>query len=162
MTGFQVERGEEPRSLWPSLLIGVVVVAVVVGIFAWMGKQPAGPAPTVAPMPFGAAEKAYTSQLKFEQMKVSRFANMLNQEVTYLDGIVVNKGNRSVANVQLNVEFFNVENQVVKSQTVHLLGDGAAPIAAGESREFRLGFELIPDDWDMQVPNVRVIGILFR
>ena len=162
MTGFQAEPREKERSLWPSLLIGAVVVAVVVAIFAWMGKQPAGPAPRIAPMPFGAAEKTYASQLKFDQMRVSRFANMLNQEVTYLDGTVINQGNRSVANVQLKVEFFNVENQLVKSQTVPLLGEGAAPIPPGTSREFRLGFELIPDDWDMQVPAVRVTGILFR
>ena len=162
MMAFQVEPSEKRRSLLPFLLIGAVVVAAAVAIFAWMGEQPSGPAPAVAPMPFGAAEKAYASQLKFEQMKVSRFANMLNQEVTYLDGTVVNQGNRTVANVQLTVEFFNVENQVVKRQTLPLLGYGAAPIPPGTSREFRLGFEQIPDDWDMQVPGVRVTGILLR
>ena len=75
---------------------------------------------------------------------------------------VEDQGNRAVANVQVTVEFLNVENQVVKRQTLPLLGDRAAPIPPGTSREFRLGFEQIPDDWDMQVPGVQVTGILLR
>ena len=35
----------------------------------------------------------------------------------------------------------------------------AAPIRPGEEREFRLIFETIPGNWNMQMPEVRVIRV---
>jgi hypothetical protein len=33
----------------------------------------------------------------------------------------------------------------------------AAPLKPGDEQEFRLTFEAVPDNWNMQMPEVRVI-----
>jgi hypothetical protein len=35
----------------------------------------------------------------------------------------------------------------------------AAPLKPGDEQEFRLTFEVVPDNWNMQMPEVRVIHI---
>jgi hypothetical protein len=161
MVNFKIEPSEKPRSLWPFLLIGAVVVVVLLLVFGWV-ERPGPAGPVEKPLPFGAAEQAYAGNVKFENMKMSRFANFLNQEVTYLDVDIDNQGNRSIAALAVTVEFRNIENQVVKRQTLRPLGEQAAPIAPGERRSFRLAFEQIPDDWNMQYPNIKVTGLVLR
>jgi len=46
------------------------------------------------PLPMGSAEQAYASQIHFLEPKMSRAANFLNQEVTYVFCTVENGGNR--------------------------------------------------------------------
>jgi hypothetical protein len=162
MVNFKVDPGEKQRSLWPFLLIGAVVVVVLVLVFSWLGGRPAGPAPEAKPLPFGATEQAYAGKIKFENLKMSRFANMFNQEVTYLDGDMVNEGDRSVAGLQVTVVFRDIENNVVLRQTVRPLNGRAAPLAPGERRPFRLAFEQIPDSWNMQYPSIQVTGLVLR
>ncbi|MDE3135094.1 MAG: DUF2393 family protein [Acidobacteriota bacterium] len=161
MVNFKIESEEKHRSLWPFLLIGVVVVAVLVVVFGWV-ERPGPPGPAAKPLPFGAAEQAYAGKVKFENLKMSRFANFLNQEVTYIDGDIVNQGDRSIAALAVTVEFRNIENKVVMRQTQRPLSEQAAPIAPGERRSFRLAFEQIPDDWNMQYPKIQVTGLVLR
>ncbi len=161
MVNFKVEPEEKPRSLWPFLLIGAVVVVVLVVVFGWL-ERPGPPGPSAKPLPFGAAEQVYAGNVKFENLKMSRFANFLNQDVTYLDVDIVNGGDRAIADLAITVEFRNIESQVVKRQTLRPLDEHAAPIAAGERRSFRLAFEQIPDDWNMQYPKIQVTGLVLR
>ena len=114
------------------------------------------------PLPVGAAEQAHAGKVKLESLKMSRFANFLNQEVTYLDGDIVNGGDRPIAAIAVTVEFRNIENKVVLRQTQRPLNDHAAPLAPGERRPFRLAFEQIPDDWNMQYPSMQVTGLVLR
>jgi hypothetical protein len=162
MVKFEVDPGEKQRSLWPFLLIGAAVVVVLVLVFGWVEQRPGGPGPVVKPLPFGAAEQAYAGKVKFENLKMSRFANFLNQEVTYLDGDMVNGGDRPVAAIAVTLEFRNIENKVVLRQTQRPLEESAAPLAPGERRPFRLAFEQIPDDWNMQYPSMQVTGLMLR
>jgi hypothetical protein len=161
MVNFKIESEEKPRSLWPFLLIGALVVVALLLVFGWL-ERPGPPGPAAKPLPFGAAEQVYAGKVKFESLKMSRFANFLNQEVTYLDGDIVNQGDRSIAELAVTVEFRNIENQVVMRQTLRPVNEHAAPIAPGEHRSFRLAFEQIPDDWNMQYPNIRVTGLVLR
>lgn len=161
MVNFEVSPSEKRRSMWPFLLIGAAVVIVVVVLLGVLGG-PARPGPARKPLPFGAAEQAYAPNVKFTNPKMSRFANMLNQDVTYVDGEIVNEGNRSIAALAVTVVFRNVENKVVKRQTVRPLHPGAAPIAPGERRPFRLAFDQIPDSWNMRYPDMQVTGLVLR
>jgi hypothetical protein len=38
----------------------------------------------------------------------------------------------------------------------------AAPLQPGDDREFRLTFESVPDNWNTQMPEVRIIATEFK
>lgn len=159
---FQVEPTEKPRSLWPSLLAGAVIVVLLLVVFGFLSRHSARQSPAAKPLPFGSAEQGYAGSLKFENLKMSRFANMFNQEVTYLAGDIYNGGDRTIGNLAVTVEFHDVQNQVVMRETLRPLEPQPVPITPGERRPFRLGFEQVPDSWNMQYPTVRVTGLVLQ
>lgn len=142
--------------------MGAAIVVVLVVLFSWLARQPAQKGPAETRLPFGAAEQVYAPKVKFENLKMSRFANMLDQEVTYLAGDVENQGNRTIVNLQVTVEFRNAQNQVVLRQTTKALGERPVPIPPGGRRPFRIGFENVPSDWNVQYPNIQVTGLVLR
>jgi hypothetical protein len=89
--------------------------------------------------------------------------------MTYLDGHVQNTGDRIVNGVTVQVVFQNDEALAPAIKTVPLTlirmkepyidiePVSAAPLKPGDDREFRLTFEAVPDNWNSQMPEVRVI-----
>ncbi len=159
---FEVQSTEKPRGRWPFLLIGAAVVVVLVVLFSWVSRQTGRQSPGQARLPFGPAEQAYAPNVKFENLKMSRFANMLNQDVTYLAGEVVNQGNRTIADLQVTVEFRNQQNQVVLREARRLLGFEPVPIPPGGREAFRIGFDKVPSDWNVHYPNIQVTGLVLH
>lgn len=162
LVNFEIQPTERPRRLWPLLAAGAAIVVLLLLAFNWAARRSASRAPGLTPLPFGPAEQAYARHLEFQGLHMSRFGNMFNQDVTYLSGKVVNEGDRPLQDIQVTVEFRNAQNQVVLRETLRALGSHPAPLTAGESRDFQLGFEQVPDDWNMQYPSVRVTGLLLR
>lgn len=159
---FGLEPKEKRRSLWPFLLAGAAIVVVLLLAFGFLSHQSAKRAPIAKPLPFGPAEQHYASNVQFQNLSMSRFANMFHQEVTYLMGDIYNGGNRTVTNLEVTVEFQNVQKQVVLRQTVRPMGPKPAPIGPGQQQSFRLGFDQVPSDWNMVYPKIRVTGLALR
>ncbi len=145
-----------------------VIAATVVGLFMLAGilylgrpsKQTiAPPAPARLP-PLGAPEQAYLPHLHFSQLEMSRAANFLGQEVTYVDAVVTNAGPRRVRAIEIMLDFKDLVGQTVLRETVRPLGRRATPLPPGASREFRLTFEHVPVMWNQAVPEIRVTGLL--
>lgn len=159
---FEEKPTEKHRSLWPYLIAGaVIVVAVVVGL-GLFSTHKAKHSPATTSLPFGPAEKAYVSNVRFEQPKMSRYANMLHQEVTYVTGEIYNNGNRTIANMQVTMQFHDVQNHVVYSKSVRPLGANPKPLGPGQMRSFDLGFDQIPDTWNEVYPTIQVTGLLLK
>jgi hypothetical protein len=143
-----------------ALAAGTGVVLLLVGLAYLLSRGSAkqgGGQP--APLPFGAAEQAYAPQIHFSEIRLSRAANLLNQEFTYVVGTVENAGMRGVRNVEVSVEFHDLINQIVLRETVRVLPPGAPALRAGERREFQLTFESVPASWNRQAPSFRVTGL---
>lgn len=159
---FEAQSTEERRRLWPLLLAGAAIVLVLLVIFGSASHPNSPQAPSPKPLPFGAPEQSYASRVGFQNIQLSRFENMFKQQVTYVDGDIVNAGNRTIGDLEINVQFRNVQNQVVMQQTMRPLEPQPIPIGPGQQRSFRLAFEQVPDDWDMQNPTIRVTGLLLQ
>jgi len=154
-----VDSGEKSRPLWPFLLAGTAIVVLVLLGFGLASRHAARQAPAAKPLPFGPAEQSYAKNLQFENLKMSRFENMFHQQVTYLAGDVFNTGIRTVGNLEIGVEFRNIQNQVVLRQKVRPLGPSPTPLEPGERHSFRLGFDQVPAAWNEQYPAIRVTGL---
>jgi hypothetical protein len=156
-----VERSGLTLAAWG---VAALIVVAVVGALAFAGrKKPVAVPNTLQP------EDAYAVSLPLSQFAMSESANLSGGKLTYLDGHIGNTGYRTVTAVTVQAVFRNDEEMPPQIDTVPLTlirvkepyidtePVSAAPIKPGDDREFRLTFETMPDNWNQQMPEVRVI-----
>ena len=141
---------------------GIAVVALLIGIALVISHYSSSADSTVQkPLPWGASEQAYAPQIQFTEPKMSRAANFLNQEVTFIFGTVQNNGNKKIQQIEVTLEFHDVFNQVVLRDKERLFVNTAPPFQPGDQRDFQLSFESVPEQWNMVYPTVRITGLDF-
>jgi len=109
----------------------------------------------------GPDERAYTSTVGVDHIEISRAENFLHQEVTTISGEISNGGNRSLASVELTIEFYDDLNQIAQRETRSLFGPPGPPIPPGDHREFEVSFEHISTAWNMRQPVIKVTTVQF-
>jgi hypothetical protein len=153
----------ERRRLAILLAVGAAVVVLLAAglILVSRSLQPRGPA-AAAKLPFGPAEQAYAEQIHFQDIEMSRATNFLNQEFTYVTGAISNDGTRTLAGLEITIEFHDQFNQVILRQSQRVVGPTARPLLGGAQRAFQVTFEHIPLQWNQQYPSIRVTGLAFQ
>jgi hypothetical protein len=161
----------EARTGFPPLVwvVAALIVIVVAGALIFAGrKKPAEMPRTLQPV------DAYAASLPLSQFAMSESENLSGGKLTYLDGHVQNTGSKTVTAVTVQVVFANDEALSPEIDTLPLTLIGmkqpyidvqpvsANPLKPGDDREFRLTFDKVPDNWNTQMPVVRVIGISSR
>src|SRR5277367_421021 len=156
---------ESPDSNFRPVLIGVVIVALVVGVLLFFfrseQKNPAEPSP-------------YTTNLKFSDLKASAAQNFAGATVSYLDGQITNTGNQTVIHAVVQVTFKDDMGQTAQREElpIHVLRTGGpydeavdltiSPLAPGESKPFRLIFENISAQWNHAYPDLQISEVTVR
>jgi hypothetical protein len=118
-----------------------------------------GTAVVDAHLPFGPAEQKAAEHVHFHNIALSEATNMLNQNFTYVNGVVSDDGADTVKEVEVTIEFKNSMDQVGLRETRKLLGVGAAPLMGGDHRDFSVTLEAVPTDWNHEYPSIRVTGL---
>jgi hypothetical protein len=149
---------------WPVWAAAALIVVVVVAALAIAGRKKPAPLPTTLQ-----PADAYASSLPLSQFAMSESSNLSGGKLTYLDGHVKNTGDRTVAGATVQVVFENDEAMAPQIDTIPLTlirtrepyidtePLAADPIKPGEERDFRLIFESVPENWNTQMPRVRII-----
>jgi len=153
---------EERESNWRVLVIGVALVAFLVGVLAYISlsarKAPAAPPP-------------YAANVKISNPKMSAAENFVGATVSYIDGTVTNTGNRTVTHAMVAVIFKDSMGQLAQREDValHVLDTSgpypdavdlsAAPLGPGQSKPFRLTFETISQQWNHEYPELTVTDV---
>jgi len=157
----QEERGGLPKMVWGA---AALAVAVVVGVVVLAARKK----PEATPVTLQGAD-AYSASLPLTGFAMSEAGNLSGGKLTYLDGHVQNTGNKTVTGATVQVVFQNDEGLAPQIDTVPLTlirmkepyidtePIGADPIKPGEERDFRLTFETVPDNWNTEMPEVRLI-----
>ena len=154
----------EERSRLPvAFLIGIVIVGLLVGAALLYSKYstPAG-SEVEKPLPMGVEERSYAPNIHFLEPKMSRAANFLNQEVTYVFCTVENGGNRSVRQIEITIEFHDPFNQVILRDRQRLFLPTAPPFEPGQQRDVQVPYEHIPPQWNNGFPSITVTGLAFK
>ena len=93
---------------------------------------------------------------------------------TFIDGHIRNTGPRTVTGATVQVLFANSEAlpPQIETQPLTLIRTrepyvdtqlvGAAPLAPGDGREFRLIFESIGSNWNQQLPAIHIVQVSTR
>lgn len=145
---------------WLALLAGIAILAVIVVTMPRAPKQTASPAGGLTPsQPAGA-------MLQVSQVQLSPIGPEGSVNV---DGMVFNNGNNPVIGVTVEAVFRDTNNQVIDRVPTGMLGvekSGGAtkafadePLKPQETRQFRLQFHQVPQNWNHQAPEIRITNI---
>jgi Protein of unknown function (DUF2393) len=161
---------KEPRSPVPWI-VALVVAVIAVGVLLVVSRHHEPVNPGGAGL---APADPYAASLTITNVQMSQAGNMAGSQTTYVDGQVTNKGQETVSGITVQVAFHGLENPIAKKETMALplirtrqpyvdtQPVSAAPIRPGETREFRLIFDSIPQDWNQNYPEIRIITVTGR
>jgi hypothetical protein len=159
----------EPRSPLPwviSLVVALVIVLIGVVFTVTHRAQPVNPggAGLAPPDP-------YAASLPIGNLQMSQAGSVAGAQSTYIDGQITNTGQKTVTAITVQVAFHGFENPIARKETMPLTlirtrqpyvdtqPVAAAPIHPGETRDFRLIFDSLPQDWNQNYPEIRVIAV---
>ena len=105
---------------------------------------------------------------------MSQASNFAGSQLTYIDGVIANRGNRTVTNVVVEALFANDAGEAPQAEQVpftlirtrepyvdtQLVS--AAPLSPGASREFRLIYDDVSPMWNQQQPQLRILSVTTR
>ena len=156
----QIGQPETGRQFGIALIAGLIVVLIIGGAaYFWIQNTSSKPAAQAPPLPMGAAEQAYAQQIEFGNFDLSRASNFLNQQVTYVNGVVSNRGQRDIVEMEVTLEFRDISQNVILRDKQRMFGSKQKPLQSLEKREFQLNFENIPDTWNQVPPSFTVTGL---
>jgi Flp pilus assembly protein CpaB len=143
----------------------VLIVAAIVIFTMERGKEGA----TVTPI--SAAADPYAPSLPITNVVMSESSNLAGGKVTYIDGHIMNSGNKTVSGVSAQVLFRNAAKEVAQNETqplklirtrdpyIDLEPVSAAPLKPGDSQDFRLIFDAVTPDWNGVYPEIRIVRV---
>jgi len=156
---------ERPESGLRPILVGIVIVGIVVGVLALFfrseKKKPAAP-------------PAYAANLTFSDMKTSAAQNFVGATVSYIDGVITNKGDKTVIHAVVQVTFKDDMGQTAQREELPLrvLRTGGpydeavdfslSPLEPRQSKPFRLTFENISAQWNHAYPDLQITQVSVR
>lgn len=149
------------RQFGVALLAGFFIVAIVCVSVYFMTRGSGATPGAPPPLSMGAEEQAYAQQIHFGDFSLTRATNMLKMEITNVDGTIENAGNRTVAELEVALEFEDLSHNVIFRDTRRIL-EGAPTLAAGEKRAFRLSFDSVPAGWNQVPPKFTITGLLLK
>ncbi len=102
---------------------------------------------------------------------MSESTSLSGGKSTFVDGHIRNAGTKTVTAATVQVFFRNEEGMppAIETLPISLVRTrepyvdtqpiSAAPLKPGEDREFRLIFETIPANWNVQLPEIHIIRV---
>jgi hypothetical protein len=153
---------------WLPLAIAIAVVVIAGIIFYFVYSRGSG-SPRVTPV--NAPLDPYAANLHISGLAMSRSTNYIGAQITYVDGHIVNSGNRTVTGITAQVLFRDYTNIVTQNTTekmqfirtrtpyVDVEPVSAAPLKPGEGQDFRLIFDGVSSEWNGAYPEIRLIHV---
>jgi hypothetical protein len=142
-----------------NLIAPIVIIAAVLpiagGILWYLERSPRQPPerPTIT-----AQAKEYTKNLKLANVEMKATTSYVGGSITEILGDITNAGDRAVQLVELNCIFYDPSGLVVWRERVPIVRRRMNP---GETRNFRLPFENIPQSWNQAMPQLVIANITF-
>ena len=158
-----------PERNWlPLVVAAVIVIAIAVGVvLVFQHGKSAPPAVT----PISAATDPYAGNLTISKLAMSESSNLAGGKVTYLDGQIANQGDHTLTGITVQVLFRDPAHEVAQNETqplkiirtrdpyIDVEPLSATPLKPGESKDFRLIFDTVAQDWDGAFPEIRIIHV---
>lgn len=158
---------KEPRPILPWAIAGTVV-GLIVAVWLVMGRTPR---PLNPGGPGLAPPAAYAKYLTISNITMSTASTIIGATQTYVDGDITNHGDKTLTGITVQVAFHGFTTPIAQKNTmplelirtrqpaIDIEPVSASPIAPGQTKAFHLIFDHVPDDWNQQYPEIRVIAV---
>jgi hypothetical protein len=170
--GFLSSHQTSEKTLWMPWIVAAAVVVVGLGILVLVGghgsqNSQSGGAGMAPPDP-------YAASLPISGLQMSEATSFSGAKVTYIDGQIANHGNRTLTAITVQVGFHSDLGQyalrvalplsLIRTRQPYVDTEqvSAAPVEPGQIRDFRLIFDTVPPDWNVQYPEIRILSVRSR
>lgn len=155
-----------PPVAWAAA--GLVILALLAALL-FAGRHRSGPAPNAA-LPLD----PYAPNLPISGLVMSESTSLSGGKSIFIDGHLGNTGPGTLTAISIQVFFRNDENMppAIETLPIPLIRTrqpyvdtqpvSAAPLKPGDDREFRLIFENLPSNWNVQLPEIHVVRVTSR
>lgn len=146
-------------------VVALVAICFGLGVVYWLGRPMAN---------FSGGIDPYARNVVLGNVQVSRASNFAGDQLTYVDGTIENRGNRTITSMTLQASFatesgdapqtLQANVSLIRSREPHIETQpiSVAPLAAGQSKEFRLVFDNVSAAWNQQPPTLQTVDISTR
>jgi hypothetical protein len=167
--GFLASHQTREAVSWLPWIIAAAVIILGLGILVVVGGRGKTESPS-AGTGMSPADP-YAAQLPITNLQMSEATSFSGAKVTYIDGQIINRGDRTLNAITVQVGFHSDVGQfaqrlalplsLIRTREPYIDTEpvSAAPIEPGQSRDFRLIFDIVPPDWNLQYPEIRVISV---
>ena len=142
-----------------AIVIFVILIAGVGGFLYLSNAAKRGPK---GPPPLTPEARAYVHNLALSSFEMKANTSYLDQQVVEMTGKITNNGDRKLSVVMINCVFYDPYNQVVLRSRVPIVSRQMGGLAPGETKQFRLPFDEIPDGWNQAAPQLVIAQIEFQ
>jgi hypothetical protein len=133
------------------------MVLAVLGLKHWASGEKLVPSAGTQQQLASADLQDYAAHVHFGNIQMSRAENFLNQEITYISGVVSNDGPRRIVTMDVAADFRDFSGTIVLRETRHVFGGHGAVMEPGQRRDFQLAFESVPDTWNQNYPELKLV-----
>lgn len=121
-----------------------------------------GPSTPPEPPGLSAEAKAYTKYLGLSDFEMKASDSFMQSTLVELLGKISNKGDRKLKVVEITCIFYDPSMQyAVHRERVAIVRTKDGPLLPGQTRNFRLPFDAIPNTWNQATPQMVIAHIEF-
>ena len=149
---------KEKKGIPPALIIGIAVALVLGGGIFALAKFSGGPKGIVELTP---EAKAYTKNLKLASVEMKATEAYIGNAVVEITGKITNAGDQQIQQVDLMCVFYDTAGQVLTRERVPIVRPKNGGLAPGATKDFRLPFDNLGQNWNQRMPQTVIAAIVF-
>lgn len=150
------------RTNFVRIVVGLAIVVAVVALAAFVVLRIVEHRRAAADEAMKRTAQELASQIEVSHVYFNTGENFLGDRVRYLNGIVTNHYNRPLALLELTFTFVDQFGQTVLRESKQPIDEHKVALKPSESREFSIGFEKLPSDWNRQHPSIQITRLKFE
>ncbi len=170
--GFLSGQTTREKTSWVPWIVAAAVIVMGIGVWILTGGHSVPQNQTTGTGM--APADPYAASLSIGGLQMSEATSFSGSKVTYIDGQITNNSSQTLTAITVQVGFKSDLGQYAQRISVPLnlirtrepyvdtQPVSAAPLQAGQQRDFRLIFDTVPPDWNMQFPEIRVISVRIK
>jgi hypothetical protein len=163
---FSPASGQDEKRNWTPMVIGVVLVAALIAVLILVGRAGKSSANANPGDP-------NLAKMQISDLHMATAQNFAGNSVTYIEGKISNHSDKKVTGARVEVLFKNSIGEIVQKEVLPMavvmpnspyLDYGPldrAPLASGQTSDFRLTLEHVSADWDGQIPQVKMVALTY-